>query len=98
MDDVEAVLIDDARADVWDVAGTELRHAEIEDRAERVSRRHDLGIMDSEGPLRRADPHRPRFIQREIEQEMAIGRTAAPIAMAVPTVDVQIGASPQVDV
>ena len=89
-----AFVIDDVRRDVRHAAQAEPRHAVVDHRPLRVARHQDARVLQVERPLPRLDVDDAEFLQRQRGQQLELGVAAAPLAVAVAAVGVQVRRGP----
>jgi hypothetical protein len=90
VDQRDALLIHEARADGWHVARAGGSQAIEQRRSRRVARRDDPCVGDPESPLAGRDIERAGGFQRHLEIELDVGRSSAAKAVTGPAVDVEI--------
>ena len=90
----QAALVDDRGSEARHPAGADLGHAVKQDRSIRIAGRQDARVRDVKGSLSRTDADDSYLRQIERGQQLEIGVAAAPLAMTVRAVGVQIRAGP----
>ena len=94
----QAALVRDRRTDARHPSRADLCHAVKQDGPVRISRRQKARVRYVECPLSRTDADGSRVAHVERRQQLELGVSAAPLAMAVRAVGVQIRPGPSAEV